>query len=108
MNQPVRLPIIHRDDFWLAASAFDEPELADLVDTDELLVTYAPRIVLPGGLSGEPTHVLHFVMTPQGTLEEYYTKDNDLQMAKPNPKLLFGEFVYEGEIGVQMNFEPKV
>ncbi|MDQ2974601.1 MAG: hypothetical protein M3R69_04205 [Acidobacteriota bacterium] len=106
LNQPVKLPIIHRDDFWLAASVFDEPKLANLVTTDELLVTYAPKKVLPGGLSGDPSHVLHYVLTPGGTLDRYYAKDNDLHMSKPNPALLFGPFVYDGEIRVQVIPEP--
>jgi FlaA1/EpsC-like NDP-sugar epimerase len=50
MNQKVKLPIIHRDDFLLAASVFDEPKLADLVVDEELLVTYAPKHLLPKGL----------------------------------------------------------
>lgn len=108
LNQRIRLPIIHRDDFLLAASVFDEPALADLVATEELLVTYAPKKVLRGGLSGDPSHVLHYVMTPGGTMDSYYAKDNDVHMSKPNPGLLFGPFVYDGEIRVQMNAKPKL
>lgn len=102
LNQPLRLPVIHRDDFLLAASVFDEPALADLVTTEELLVTYAPKKVLRDGLSGDSSHVLHYVMTPGGTLDSYYAKDNDVHMSKPNPALLFGPFVYDGEIRVQI------
>lgn len=108
MNQKVRLPIIHRDDFLLAASVFDEPKLADLVVDEELLVTYVPKHLLPKGLSGSPSHVLHYVITPRGTLDSYYSMNNDIHMAKPDPRKLFGSFVYKGEIKVQINSEPKL
>jgi hypothetical protein len=107
-NQKVRLPIIHRDDFLLAASVFDEPELEALVAREELLVTYAPKHLLPEGLSGSPHHVLHYVLTPRGTLDPYYSMNNDIHMAKPDPQILFGPFVYEGEIKVQINSEPEL
>lgn len=108
LNNKVRLPIIHRDDFLLAASVFDEPKLAPLVDEEELLVTYSPKHLLPGGLSGSPHHVLHYAITPRGTLDSYYSKDNDIYMSKPNPQKLFGPFIYEGEIKVQINSEPEL
>lgn len=108
LNQKVRLPIIHRDDFLLAASVFDEPKLADLVIDEELLVTYAPKHLLPEGLSGSPHHVLHYVITPRGTLDSYYSINIDMHMAKPDPQKLFGPFVYQGEIKVQINPELKL
>lgn len=107
LNQPVRLPIVHRDDFCLAASVFDEPKLVDLVNEEELLVTYAPKKVLSGGLAGDTSHVLHYVITPRGTLDRYYTSEEDDHMAMPAPERLLGPFVYEGEIKVQLNFEPE-
>src|ERR1043166_6941537 len=108
LNQPASLPIVHRDDFLLAASVFDEPELAKLVTTDELLVTYAPEKVLRGGASGGTSHVFHYVLSPEGTLDRYYSKDNDAHMSTPNLSLLFGQIVYYGEIRVQVNPEPDV
>jgi len=107
LNQKVRIPIIHRDDFLLAASVFDEAKLAALIEDEELLVTYAPKHLLPKGLSGSPHHVLHYVITPRGTLDSYYSKNNDMYMAKPAPQKLFGPFVYQGEIKVQINSEPE-
>lgn len=107
LNQKVRLPIIHRDDFLLAASVFDEPKLAALVADEELLVTYAPKHLLPKGLSGSPLHVLHYVITPRGTLDSYYSMNNDMHMTKPDPQKLFGPFVYQGEIKVQINSAPE-
>jgi hypothetical protein len=108
MNQRVRLPIIHRDDFLLAASVFDKPKLAELIVDEELLVTYSPKHLLPKGLSGSPHHVLHYVITPRGTLDSYYSMNNDIHMAKPDPQKLFGPFAYQGEIKVQINSEPKL
>jgi hypothetical protein len=108
LNSKVRIPIIHRDDFILASSVFDEPKLAGFVADKELLVTYSPKRLLPKGLSGSPHHVLHYVITPRGTLNSYYSINNDIHMAKPEPQKLFGSFVYQGEIKVQVNPEPKL
>lgn len=108
LNNKVRIPIIHRDDFLLAASVFDEPKPTDLAVDKELLVTYAPKHLLPKGISGSPHHVLHYAITPHGTLDSYYSMDNDKHMAKPDPQKLFGPFVYKGEIKVQINSEPKI
>jgi hypothetical protein len=100
------LPIIHRDDFLLAASVFDEPKLASFVAYADLLVTYAPKKLLPKGLSGSPHHVLHYVIVPPGTLDSYYAVNNKIHMARPDPQILFGPFVYQGEIRVQVKSVP--
>jgi len=107
LNNKAQIPIIHRDDFLLAASVFDEPKLAAMVVDEELLVTYAPKHLLPKGLSSSPHHVLHYAITPRGTLDSYYSKDNDMYMAKPDPQKLFGQFVYRGEIKVHINPKPE-
>ena len=107
LNNKVRLPFIHRDDFLLAASVFDEPKLAPMVKDEELLVVYAPMHLGPKGLSASPHHVLHYVITPRGTLDAYYSKNNDMYMARPEPQKLVGQFVYQGEIKVQINPEPE-
>jgi hypothetical protein len=107
LNDRARLPIIHRDDYLLAASVFDEPRFADLVVSEELLVTYAPKHLLPKGLSGSSHHALHYVVVPSGTLDAYYSVNDDMHMARPEPRKLFGPFVYQGEIKVQINSEPK-
>jgi len=106
LNNRVRLPIIHRDDFLLAASVFDEPKLAAMVKDEELLVVYSPKHLGPKGLSASPHHVLHYAITPHGTLDAYYSKNNDMYMANPEPQKLVGQFVYQGEIKVQINPEP--
>src|SRR6476661_4545001 len=47
-----RLPIIHRDDFLLASSIFDDPNFASRVKTHDLLVTYRPKTINQNGLAG--------------------------------------------------------
>ena len=107
LNNRVRLPIIHRDDFLLAASVFDDPKLANLIESEELLVTYSPKHLGPKGVSASPHHVLHYALVPSGTLDSYYSANNDAHFAKPEPQKLFGPFVYQGEIKVQINSESK-
>lgn len=107
LNNRVKMPIIHRDDFLLVASVFDDPKLSNLVESEELLVVYAPKHLGPKGISASPHHVLHYALVPSGTLDSYYSANNDAHMAKPEPQKLFGPFVYQGEIKVQMNSEPK-
>jgi len=94
LNNRVRLPIIHRDDFLLAASIFDEQKLATMVKGEELLVVYSPKHLGPKGLSGSPHHVLHYAVTLRGTLDAYYSKNNDMYMARPEPQKLVGPFIY--------------
>lgn len=106
LNQPVSLPITHRDDFVLATTVFDDPRLVSVLSDAELLVTYAPKRVLPLGLSGSTAHVFHYVIVPEGTLDRYYSIDGDRHMRSPAPEKLFGQFVYEGEIKVQVLPEP--
>jgi hypothetical protein len=43
LNQPIKLPIIHRDDFLLASSVFDDPDLLASARDSDFLVTYAPK-----------------------------------------------------------------
>jgi hypothetical protein len=107
LNQRIRLPIVHRDDFLLAASVFDEPQLAALAKTDELLVTYVPKHRLPGGLAGL-SHALHYVLTSRGTLERYYSVNGGEHMGRPAPEKLFGSFVWAGDIRVGVNTNPSV
>ena len=107
LNNRARLPIIHQVDFLLAASVFDEPELKKFVKSEELLVTYSPQRILSNGFSDSPLHVLHYIIVPRGTLDAYYSVKNNKHMAKPKPKKIFGSFLYEGEIRVQINSEPK-
>lgn len=108
LSEPGRLPIVHRDDFLLAASVFDEPQLLRAVEgVEELLTTYVPEHKLPGGLAGV-SHALHYVITPRGTLERYYEVGDDMHMASPAPEKLFGPLAWRGEIRVQVNPNPEL
>lgn len=102
LNQPVGLPIVHNNDFWLAASVFDDPNVLRHVTSGEreLLVTYQPEKTGKGGINASMAHCLHFALVPSGTLDKYYA-DNK-RMARPEPELLFGEFIFNGEISVRL------
>ncbi len=108
INQPVNLPVVHRDDFLLATTVFDEPESGGFLEKGELLVTYAPKRTLSDGRMAGSSHALHYVLTPHGTLDRYYDYGNDIHMANPDPEKLFGPFVYDGEIRVQVNSDPQL
>lgn len=106
LNQKIKLPISHRDDFLLAASVFDNPKLMTVIEeTGELLVTYAPKDL---SILSKRIHALHYVITPRGTLDYYYSMNNDRHMAIPDPQKIFGEFVYEGELQVKIISEPEL
>ena len=107
LNQPVRLPIVHRDDFLLADSVFSEPRWLQVIQEEELLVTYIPKHQLPGGAVGT-SHGLHYVVTPKGTLERYYNFGNAIHKSCPSPEKIFGILVWDGELRVQINSEPKI
>jgi len=106
LNVKAHLPITHRDDFTLAASVYDVPQLAEMVAQEELLVTYFPKHKLPMGLAGI-THALHYVIVPRGTLERYYEFNNDKYMANPAPEKLFKRFAWKEEIRVEVNPDPE-
>lgn len=101
LNQPGRLPIVHRDDFLLAASVFDEPHLLEAIKTEELLVTYVPKQKLPMGAIGL-SHGLHYVITSRCTLDRYYSTGNDMHMRSPAPEKIFGALVWDGELRVKV------
>jgi len=105
LDQNVRLPIVHKDDFLLAASVFDEPKLSEEIKKLELLVTYIPKHQYPNGLAGI-THALHYVITSPGTLEKFYEVPS--QKSTPVPENIFGVFVWEGEINVGVNLKPDI
>ncbi len=107
LNQGVRLPIVHCDDFLLADSVFGEPQWLQAIQEEELLVTYVPKHKLPGGAIGT-SHGLHYVITPKGTLGKYYAVGDDMHMANPKPEKLFGTLVWDGELRVQVNSSPEL
>jgi len=112
LNQPVGLPIIHKKDFLLASSVFDEPWLAEQINGPhaELLVTYAPKSIWRNGKSKSPWHALHYTIAPRSTLESYYSDNErgDKRMSNPEPEILFGPFKYTGEIVVGSVDKPNV
>jgi hypothetical protein len=107
LNQPVRLPIVHRDDFLLAVSVFDEPQWLEVIKEQELLVTYVPKRKLPKGKAGT-SHALHYVITPRGTLDRYYEVGNSMHIANPAAEKIFGTLVWDGLLRVQVNSDPEI
>ena len=107
LSQPAKLPIVHRDDFLLATSVFDEPHLLEVIKEQELLVTYVPKHKLPLGLAGT-SHALHYIITAPGTLDRYYEVGNNVHMANPAPEKIFGTLVWDGLLKVQVNPDPKI
>lgn len=109
-NEPVvRLPIVHRDDFLLAASVFDEPSVVELVENrgTELLVTYVPKPKLPEVLA-RMSRALHYVLTPPGAVRWFYEVDSGVHLTIPAPEKLFGVLEWGDEIRVQINQRPEV
>lgn len=108
LSQKARLPIIHRDDFWLAESVFEDPRRAASIEKIDFLVTYAPKVLLSNGFSGSPHPVLHYVIAPSGTLDAYYSVNNGLHKKSPSPQKLFGDFIYEGNAKVTRITEERL
>jgi hypothetical protein len=105
------LPIVHRDDFILATTIYDEsPGWVQAIENNEaeLLVTYAPKRKLPLGLSGGAAHCLHYALTPNGTLSMYYKIGNGIHRTNPEVEKIFGELVWKGEIRVKVNASPSL
>jgi hypothetical protein len=100
-NEPMLLPITHRDDFLLAASVYDDAQWMEEIKRLELLVTYVPKDKNPMGFGGF-SHALHYLITAPYTLEKYYEKEGRKISIKKTEKL-FGDFVWDGEIGVKVN-----
>ena len=109
LNQPVQLPIIHHDDFYLASTIFDDPAFS-FPEGAELLVTYAPKKMSKEGFSKSPHHVLHYALVPKGTLGRYYSDDEigNRRMSRPEPHLIFGSLKHDGMISVVTNNDPQL
>jgi hypothetical protein len=103
-----RMPILHRDDFLLAASVYDEPKVLELLKEGELLVTYIPKKIKGKGLNATNRHTLHYVIAPAGTLEKYYEVEDDIHMRKPAPEKLFENITWDGYLRVRVNPEPDI
>jgi hypothetical protein len=104
-KQNTILPIVHKDDFLLATSVFDEPKLSKEIQELELLITYIPKHIRPDGLAGI-WHSLHFVISNIGSLENFYK--NESEITKPTPEKIFKNISWEGEISVEINLNPDV
>jgi len=106
IERQVKIPIIHRDDFLLASSIFDDTEFFKQTQGKDILVIYYPL---------DPKvdkrfaflHSLHFVITPSKTLEKYYEFRNKSFLGC-DPEILFGEFVWMGELSVKINSNPNL
>lgn len=109
LNRPACLPIIHRDDFFVAARVADEPELARRAASSDWvwLVAYVPQHALPGGLTGV-THALHYAICPTGTLGQSYDVDNGFHRRAPAPAKLFGRFFWDGIARVEVRSPSNV
>jgi hypothetical protein len=104
------LPIVHRDDFILANTVFDEsPKWVQAIRDNEaeLLVTYVPKRKLPLGFGGI-SHCLHYALTPPGTLSKYYEIGNGKHKKAPEVERIFGELIWKGEIRVKVNASPSL
>jgi hypothetical protein len=108
LNQQARLPIMHRDDFLLAASVYDNPFLVEDIKKKDLLVTYIPRQELPGGFAAGVTHTLHYIITSKNVIDKYYEEGKDARIAKPEPEKLFYNIAWEGAIRVGINLDPEL
>ena len=100
-QEPILLPITHRDDFLLAASVYDDPQIEKMLAFQELLVTYLPKGDYPKGFAGVK-HALHFVITNPSSFIQYYRAIN----SGPSDSLLeelFVELKWDGELRVQIN-----
>lgn len=95
----LRIPIIHRDDFSLATFFFDDLDLIRIKDNQEieLLVTYFPAEADKNGFSISPLHCLHYAVCAHNTINEYY------KLSSPDPKSIFGEFVFQGQLTIKDN-----
>lgn len=106
IERKVKIPIVHRDDFLLASSIYDNADLLKQIQGYDILVTYYPPDPKDYPNSAY-LHQLHFAITPPTTLEKFYDiKKNTLLGC--DPEIIFGDFVWVGELNVKINFEPKL
>jgi hypothetical protein len=105
------LPIIHRDDFVLATTIYDEsPGWVETIENNEaeFLVTYAPKRIGPLGFNAGTSHCLHYALTPPGTLSKYYQFRNGIHRTNPEVERIFGKLVWKGEIRVKVIASPSL
>lgn len=105
IKRKVKIPIVHRDDFLLASSVFDNSEFLKKVEGCDILVTYYP-LDTKVDKNSPFLHKLHFVITPPNTFETYYEVKNK-SLLGCDPEILFGDFTWTGELKVKINLTPK-
>lgn len=105
IERKVKIPIVHRDDFLLAASIFDNSEFLNQIKGCDILVTYYPLDTKADKRSAF-LHKLHFVVTPPNTLEKYY-EIRSKSFLGLDPEILFGDFIWIGELNVKINSNPQ-
>ena len=105
IERRVKLPITHRDDFLLVSSIYDNPEICKEIEFNDFLVSYLPADKKENEYAAF-LHVLHFILTPLGTLEKYYKKKQSTLLGY-DPECLFGAFSWEGELRVGINADPR-
>ena len=105
VSENYQLPIIHKDDYFLIEQFFSNPQYRKVVDEKEILVVYRPENITKSGAAGI-THCLHFVITSQNTINEFYKKYGH----SPNEKVIAKLFVsYSWSmIKVEVNDNPLI
>jgi len=99
----VKLPIVHSNDFQLATFLFEDYDTEENKNLYDFLVVYAQK-----GASRLPaiTHVLHFAIAPRLTLEKYYEKKKEYLCY--DPSIIFGPYVWDGELSIKLNLDLKL
>lgn len=69
----LKLPIVHKDDFYLIQGVFNNPRLSSLINSFDILVVYRPKEITASGTAGFH-HNLHYVITPKGTIDSFFQK----------------------------------
>ncbi len=99
----LKVPILHKDDFMLASSIFDNQLFIEKIKDKDLLVTYFP-LDKKENKNAIFFHSLHFVITNPKVFEKYY------EMRKKyigcEPELIFNDFRWEGELKIKEYTNP--
>jgi hypothetical protein len=103
IERKVKIPIVHRDDFLLASSVFEKNHLKEQFANYDLLVCYNPS---KDSKLAPFLHSLHFVLTSKSTFQEY-NEIHKTTLLGCNPELMFGQWVWEGELKVKFNLTPQ-
>jgi hypothetical protein len=99
----LKLPIVHKDDFYLIEGIFTNPKLDSLISSFDLLVVYRPKEITESGTAGFH-HNLHYSITPKGTIDSFFQKYG---IEKPEQIIenIFIRFSWDS-IQVEKNLNP--